>query len=463
MVDNAFDLLESTDSKQYGELEALRLQGVKALERPCFFSRIPVEIQNEVFTLAIDKSNARILALTLVCQNWRDIIITTPNLWRHLVLSPRTTIKQVDTWLQRSRGLLSSLRLLEGFSLEAKPNIFRNASADVWSRLDALEILDEHNSFSQILPTGVFEQLRLRSLELYISHSSSEFQILLDMDTSHTRTLVLNVVDGFRGNPLTFRNLTTLILRNGLIRNDLFALFEINPLLETVVLEASPPLFGPYATQPIELAHLKLFELRRCVWEHQFLKRIIFPNLENLKLESLESNGIGSIDWQCFDVLANRTLSQLQSFSLCGYSYSSASLILFLRASSALKVLTLSRCEPIQDDDDSLIVALTGADVTTQDPLQEACCPLLQHLDLSYSPRLKSGPIVSLVKARLASDVVRLDSESSSSSLKSESRVFPLPILSLNIDECPMINPDALPWLRERVSHLSARPVPVKE
>lgn len=69
MADIALDLLESTDSKQHSELEVLHLQVVKALEPPpCLFLRVPVEIQSEIFALAIDRSNVRMLALTLVCR-----------------------------------------------------------------------------------------------------------------------------------------------------------------------------------------------------------------------------------------------------------------------------------------------------------------------------------------------------------------------------------------------------------
>lgn len=391
-----------------------------------------------------------------------------PHLWRHLVLAPGATLEQADAWIKRSRGFLSSLRLLQGFSFENQPEVFRSAFqlADIWSKLDSLVVLNGRNGFNEMVPPSLFEQFHLQSLELSVSESTSDFEILHNMDTSRTQTLVLNIVRVTCGyyygapseNQFTFGNLTTLILREGFVQKDIFSLFKSNPLLETVVLDFVVPCFSN-ATKPIELVHLKHLEIRLCDRPYQFLKSIHFLNLETLKLDYDRDND----GWKSLIVLEEQTLKRLRSLSLRGYSYFSATLISFLRTSNALKELTLSRCKPIlMDDDEKVIAALTGTARAEQDPLQKACCPLLQHLDLSGSPCLTADPIKRLVKSRLASNAARSDSEAGSLSLN-EDHTLPLPILSLNIDECPMISPDAVLWLQTRVPRLSARLIPVKK
>ena len=81
-------------------------------------------------------------------------------------------------------------------------------------------------------------------------------------------------------------------------------------------------------------------------------------------------------------------------------------------------------------------------------------CPALRHLDCSNNHDVKGGPLVRLVKLRLT--------EAAAASAPGESGadapvVQPVQALqSLNIDGCPAVDPNVLPWLRERVPKLSS-------
>jgi F-box/TPR repeat protein Pof3 len=106
-------------------------------------------------------------------------------------------------------------------------------------------------------------------------------------------------------------------------------------------------------------------------------------------------------------------------------------------------------------------------------------CPRLQRLYLNGIPELKAGPIIRLVKARLrdamdsacgegtgnnsnlgsTNDDDQPHDQSSAliaASLDDASRVFPIEVVELN--DCPKVDPEALPWLRSKVPIVSCKP-----
>ena len=63
---------------------------------------LPVEIMSDIFLYSLEVHQANAGDLASVCQHWRRIIITMPNLWSTLKVGTRTERGRVATWLQRA-------------------------------------------------------------------------------------------------------------------------------------------------------------------------------------------------------------------------------------------------------------------------------------------------------------------------------------------------------------------------
>ncbi|EJD03339.1 uncharacterized protein FOMMEDRAFT_168326 [Fomitiporia mediterranea MF3/22] len=420
------------------ELQILREKAVKALQSvPCYFSRLPVELQKEMFSVVIDCSNAKTLALTHVCRSWRDLIVGTSRFWQNLTITPRTELKKADTWLGRSKGTLTDLHIVGVLSRGYQSRFFRNAASTIWSSLDTLAITTPSEDIFSALPLTAANKLRLRKLEVYSEKLSIEsLKALTKMDSSRIRHFTLKTtceviqITGF-----TFTSLTTLILSASHSDGGLFLLLKQNPMLENLILE-SPSTAAPYhseGVEDLELGNLIRLELVKSVHTHICLKRIRFPNLKTLVVTNYI--GVGTpvlIDEQELTHLEHLTLSTF-------IHYHTPSLISILQRATALKTLEIPRCFFQYGGENTVVEALA----------EGSMCPKLQHLDLSGYRTLKAGPVIRLVEAHLsrAANVTSSDGHVDQ----------PLPILSLSLDDCPMISSNQLARLRGMVPHVSWR------
>jgi len=127
-------------------------------------------------------------------------------------------------------------------------------------------------------------------------------------------------------------------------------------------------------------------------------------------------------------------------------------LIPLLRAASSLKTFVLSHFD---GQVNTIVEALASYPSPSQDvpsPFETIMCPLLTHINLSACPGLKTGAIMRFVKSRLPS-VAPETSQHTTIVDKNVSTVAQIETLVLN--NCPMIEPEVLPWLRSRVQTVS--------
>jgi len=82
-------------------------------------------------------------------------------------------------------------------------------------------------------------------------------------------------------------------------------------------------------------------------------------------------------------------------------------------------------------------------------------CPALTVLDLSQSASLKTGPVMRIVKERIAL-AASLDGGKYQLPGQDGDRVVSC-IRALRVDECPHIEAEILPWFRKNVPQFSCR------
>lgn len=469
MVELAMERVKSTDAKRRAELEALREEILNAMKQTrCHFAKLPVELQTDIFSLVINGSNARMLALNLVCRSWRQVMLANPKFWRHLDLGQRSTQKMVDTWLERANGKISSLRIGTGFAFCGRHNIFRKASEDMWSKLEVLEV---HNDPSKYLTPKSTQQLRLRSLTIDVSSISLPLEELWkglrSLEASAIRDLAIRVGKGARLklDGLPFARLTSLQLTGRFEYQPLYELIRRSTTLETLLVSFLDRDWTDFPEDEIldtiDLPHLRRFGLIGHI-DPRAIHMFNFPSLSAFKLEASVEHA-GTI---CTHELLYQNVTCLTEivFHCCIVPYSL--LLLLFRKSDSLSTLKLSRCTVHNPEKiNSMIEALGGgtSDEGIHISSSSLLCPKLQHLDVSSSPDLKAGPLVRLVKAHLANSSVPSGKELPATPVSSDhSQNTPLPILSLNIDDCPLIDSDALQWLRATVPSVSSKMKPVK-
>ncbi|EJD06142.1 uncharacterized protein FOMMEDRAFT_153522 [Fomitiporia mediterranea MF3/22] len=453
MVDLALERADE-NAKKIAKIVELREQIVKALEpRACHFSKLPVEINTEIFALVIDGDNANMLALTLVCRAWRDIINGSSRFWRKLVVTPKTRRKQADTWLQRSGGTLTTLLITGGLSCSARPGIFREAEPTIWSELNTLKFTSQKSYDISSLPHGAADQLKLVKLELLIGKlTNGTLQALNRMDKSRLKELVLRsestvlpTIDLF----LPFPSLTTLELCFPFSAKYTLSFLKGTPMLQCLILTS--PWCGYFSVEqidPVELVHLRHLMLNYFWYTNECLQYIHSPNVRLLTIRHVRKKALAIPQY----------LTKLERLCLECCILPTADFVSLLRLAASLQVLQIPRCSFHGGNENAVVRALPRPIPTEEKQCASRmlCCPKLQCVVLSGLHCLKADPVVELVKARLPS-ARSSDSELLSPCSPKESPVIPLHIVFLNLDGCPIFDPSALLWLKAAVSCFSYR------
>ena len=468
MADLALERVKPDDVQRRSELERIKADAMQnqnqklaeARARRCFFSMIPVEICSEVFLLVSEKSNSKMLALTAVCKRWRDIIIDTPMLWRRLTLTPSSTATKVETWFRRARGTVHTLDLRKGFSFHSCPGALRNAFRDgkVWERLDTLRYqVPDHACISDPFPSGTFERLNLRELELSFSssHPSTSWQPLDSLRLSPIETVHISSAPALPWSDLQlFTNLRALTLIDCQFSfQEVYQVLTQRPQLEKLILmhtsSVTTSLEGPLQdVQPLDLPRLTHFEISTTNGDmSHFFSHLSFPNIETLSISCALRNT------RYLDALEkSSTVTQLTELAFRRCLISQRSLSNLLRKANKLERLVYSEC--VGDSADSVIYALSGtqckSDASVSNPTIIPC-PSLHFLDVSGCQDLQAGPLVQLVKAHLASR----QTKDKGSGVETSTEIVGLgevsPIRTLHLTNCMAVDPEVLPWLRSKV------------
>lgn len=441
MADLALERLKVDDKMRQWEIGAIRKQALEALEPPaCHFSKLPTEICSTIFTMIAERSEARTLALTLVCRSWRAIILDTPALWRRFILSRKTPSKKIEAWLERSKGRITHLDMFEAF--KSRQEAFKKFR---WKEVKALTIGPDvmDLKLKTTLPSGILEQLRLEELNLqWDSLGVSPLgRIIEGLEISMLNALTVRGA-GISKTMETLAPLTSLTkLRLELPEipsAQMLAYLEQSTILEELALTTTvAPFKSTFQSESLLLDKLRRLDLKGR-GTHTFLEAINCPNLERISMDS--SGGVDWIPQQSFPKLKQLTLVK------CRISYQE--LHTFLEKADSLDMLEICACYP-KESTQRVVEELGRILWTTYAPQGHYLCPRLQHLNFKGSSELRSMYITQVVKTRLEGHAAAKEN-----SLESPTAPSCLLIQSLNIEDCLLVSPDALPWLRKNVSQL---------
>ena len=464
--------LQLENLKRHAIAQIIRTMGeLRPTDNRCHFNKLPVEICSEIFVLVADSSIKKAIVLSSVCKHWRATIVSTPSLWRHLHLSYKTRSKMVDILLKRSNGIIHTLRIRQGFSFDARPNILRFASENIWYKLESLEIVISApmKTLSDILPSGVFPQLRVQTLDINfvnpVSNSNGSllkfWEPLQHLDVSSLRSIsfvqALLIPWGsltrchslrhlkFHSKPFTF--------------SELFDVIQLNSSLETLVVihtyDPSDILESRTINKKIDLNRLRLLEIVGTFDSlYLYFQYINFPNLEVLRIASAEMHSSHYLDMLC-----EQSMSRLSELLLRQCIVDLRSVTNLLWKASKLKKFTYMGCHGASADSIMSILSNSEPDSVASPPGPvniHIPCPLLYHVDFSDNAELHAGPVVRLVQARLPGKLHEKGPAIQPGPSSPVANVPPVPIRNLILDNCDSIDAEVFPWLESRVGRLSS-------
>jgi F-box/TPR repeat protein Pof3 len=425
MAEFAAERVKEDDTKRRAEIDVLKNQVLEVLEmiqkhksrHAYHFGNLPLEIAHEIFSLVLEGNPLRVLTLSMVCRQWREVINNTPVFWSTLVLNIRRPAKLAKLWKDRSGGKITSLTMrhpLARGDLDL-PQILTGFS---WHHLRTLR-------FSSHLATTIplTGQLLVNLDELVVFHDMFDLPPIL-YPNMQARVLDLSNV-GVRLADITehcsqLQSLTITLPSTHLDpATGLLALLSKNPGIHTLYMKLPKAqhlnLHDLPTTELIEMDHLRHVEI-------ESLSHFLTALCSNVSMPALEILRVSTIQSDLFDkfnlLLARNPTLALTELAIKNCSISDGALHALLRASPSLQVLSLT--------------GLSSVTETVEFIAQPEHCPNLKDVDLSGSPNLRSGPVMRLVKGRLGDgDSVQLE--------------------SLKLNECPLIGSEVLPWLRSKV------------
>lgn len=447
MIALASERLPPSDTRRHDELEDLKRRATKALEPPPIF-KLPVEILNEIVKLVFGESNPKMLILTLVCKHWRYALHNSPEFWRQLTITPRTKQKKVKTWLERSRGVIFELNIKDYVDPDSLGKLFQDAPDKFWSLLKVLKVHYSHGQtdISHILPPGAYQQLRLESLELAVARygfrDADFWKPLGSLDVTRLKSFALStqIATIPWSNISSLTSLTTLRLEGVQTPGPILDYLQRNPYIEQLRLADSQNFPGNLDDQPelpekVELNSLRHLEIDSAELAGVLLSHLHFPQLAILSLRKATPSD--------FEYLATQNLPEFTQLSVERSTLDCHVLSNFIRSCTSLRHLKLSSIRPVNGTVNDILEAMSS-------PSQEICNPRLQHLYLINCPRLQRKALIQIVKAHLPLQNPDEEPPRDSSDL-------PLPILTLVLDDCPLIESDTITWLRDRVPTFNFR------
>ena len=479
MVDLALERVGPEQTTRRDELTALRTEIHKTREaateeaaklaslRAYHFGKLPVEIAHTMFSMVLAEDHAYVVILASVCKNWRAAILQTPTFWSTLVVADNRPKPKIKIWKERSKNRVKELALLQDFT--GNPAVveeLRTLSVDSLQvlRMDDCPVgrLSAHMPRASLsIATAVAQALRGYPLNF---PASIRGDICWNENVPEFRCRALSL-SGTATSPdwaelsNSLQHLTSCSLSSCLGSADwphFLWLLHRNPSIEQLDVISFQPTTYELPTDreypaTITLPLLSSLQLTSTVPDH-LLPLLALPSLKTLQLASCRQPLASSLRH-----LTGGTASVLTTLSIQRAAFDPQILIDMLAAATALETLQLVS---IGNNGANVVLEALANTPPIRPPADEAVtsmrvyCPALRHLDCSNNHDVKGGPLVRLVKLRLT--------EAATASAPDESgadapAVQPVQALqSLNIDGCPAVDPNVLPWLRERVPKLSS-------
>lgn len=487
MTDQALQRLSPTDSSHAAvrnTLEAQRnLLEAHRKRTTCHVADLPVEILSLIFEYGSSREdpdichplppigtidNTFVKRMSHVCRHWRQVAEGHAPLWQSLVLGRGKLERKAKAWGVRARGSIKEFVLLSPFSEE----------------LDSAALLHDSNlnkTLSHLLrePPVILRMeyagkgsglVRCRKwLETVFGPGAPKCTELAFYNNRYGDTTMEHAEEVFdwQGQSLerllmngawmpwdrsSFEGLRSLVLRDtthdatGL--HDVIHFLARNSELEALALHGvGRPLDLPqdYSNAAITLDRLVSLEIGGTHWNvPQLLKWLVLPGLRTFVLEATRSSA-------CTSLLAlNRSAmprNKLERLHLRRCAFNAGNLIRSLESlGGGLKTLEITGAD---GDLNNVIDGITSR-LRLRPESTSMLCPNLVDVSFKSSRKLTGTPIKELVKSRLPTG----------------SDPAAVGIRSLDLSDCPMVEPELIPWLRTKVPqvvYLFTRTMSTKE
>jgi len=479
------------DGRRRRELTALRSRLLEEEARRTTKSSppiagMPVELLLIVFDLA-----RRPVALSHVCRRWREIALAHPTLWRSLLLaeSPKKALRKAQEWRGRSRGQVAELTIRKSLgSVVLKPSggiqmvhpddlAMRDEILAELRRLDLTYVEACHLEDVDVpfFLTSLWGSTRLSSPQRLETLSVSQSFLRRGVSLGKTEHGIpswanlraLSVIDmqcHWPAFTVFVRGLTSFeykIPASPVDFEPIRSLLQANPTLEKLVIEtntSSPP-HAVEIPEALIMAHLRHFELTGVTISPRSTLNLSLPSLQILRLSMLP--GSAMVLENLIDDPAT-SLAELVELTMKNCYFQTLPLTLALARSPKLKILQLRG-----DFDANVIAEYLSMPHSTLPPVLASeskrlvatefpiSCPSLEVLDLSGSPSLRTGPVMRVVKERLALAASQDGGRYRLPGEENDQHVSCIQVLK--VDECPYIEADMLPWFRKNVPKFSCQ------
>ncbi|CCM03118.1 uncharacterized protein FIBRA_05239 [Fibroporia radiculosa] len=440
----------------------------------CHFGSLPLEIATIIFSSVVADDHTRVIGLAQVCKGWRNTILETPNLWSTLVLSHRHPVKKAKAWRIRSKGRLLDLRLCTGLETASWAlDELRDMPLDTLRAftVDGFPTSEMHSRLPNLTASV------LRDTEFIVVRDSVESRPipwLWSIPDMRVRTLSVERSQFAWGNAA--QNITRLehfSFQGTLITTtlaDIASFLRANPGLRTLAfwfmgVSLTVTLEDVTHKESISLPSLTQFS----VDYYDFVVDLIFPQLSLSTLQTLRiCRGTHPLGGALQHLVNSGAAGSLTELKIQRCAITAESVINVLRSAPLLEVLQL---EHVGDEANKVLETLAKSTVTSSSIQQTQqvkngavqasinrstiLCPLLKHLDFSYCPDIKSGPLIELVKTRIPASATDSSPEADEDVTALRTSVPTAQIDTLIIDGCPAVDADILPWLRSKVRVVS--------
>ncbi|KAH8998409.1 hypothetical protein EDB92DRAFT_2017361 [Lactarius akahatsu] len=428
------------------ELTDLR-EHLEAQTTKCPVSGMPVELLLAIFQLSRNP-----VVISHVCHQWREIVLSQPTLWRSLVLTAPAEKALLKSRYQGAggsrdlRGLLATLRELD------------------WTEIKEchMEGVGAESFFSTLNDGTTFLHQHLETLSISCERPYGVIVGREYIELSWENLRAFSVINGgcyWEQLSTSMRHLTSFEYKlesaPGIFIG-FHSFLEANPGQEKpVIASADKPYPGrPRAPVPLTLAHLRHLELTGVVPFRVERGNSSLPSLQILRMTRLKGAASMLTEFVKDEGTPFAELVEL-SARTCALGSEILSAVLLQApkleilictgdvVNAAVEFLTKRPCwahikDPASEDPTPILTIL---------PI---LCPALSVLDLSQSADLKTGPVMRMVKERIAlagswdGGRYHLPGEDGDRGISC--------IQALKVDQCPHIEEDMLPWFQKNVN-----------
>ena len=435
--------------------------------RAYHFGKLPVEIAHTMFSMVLAEDHAYVVTLAQVCKNWRASILETPAYWGTLALSKNNPKRKIKTWMERSKNRIRELAILEHYPHDS-PALHEQLRTISSTSLRSLRL--EETPLRGVLRGLPHDLARMVADTFDGWPTDRPLSIRADIERQGSDPIIrcreLAAHDSLRQDwvklSTRLKDLRACTLDSCLGAQDwphFLWLLHLNPNLEQLsVMTFYPTSYDIPADRDIPpaitLSHLSELRLTSTIPER------IVPVLS---LPSLRSLYFVLCRQTLNDALQHLTMvpiSALTTLSIQSASFHAETLLRVLAVAPALETLHIiavgiNAANTVLEGLTRPLTPSVAGTSQTDASASRVYCPALRHLACSHNQDVKGGPLVRLVRWRLA----EAERSAAASSEEGEGDRRPIqkvqPLETLEIDGCPQVDPEVLPWLRQNVPVVS--------